>query len=111
MCVSRSLRKAPKELADRAPKGNEFHNLEPATEKQQSKCFLDFNKSKKIKYIVDFYTFCRFPFHISIFNLTENNKFLAYLKPIFLSYFLFFQESIKMREKKEQIKPMHCVCC
>ena len=28
-----TLRKDPKELADIAPKGNEFHNLGPATEK------------------------------------------------------------------------------
>ena len=34
-------RKAPQGLADLAPKGNEFHNLGQATERQVSKCFLD----------------------------------------------------------------------
>ena len=34
-CDLRILQKAPQELADLAYKGNEFHNLGPATEKQE----------------------------------------------------------------------------
>ena len=40
-CDLSSFRKASREFADLAPKGNEFHNLGPATEKQELKCFLD----------------------------------------------------------------------
>ena len=36
-----SLQIATKDFADLAPNGNEFHNLRPATAKQEWKCFLD----------------------------------------------------------------------
>ena len=36
-CDISSLLKAPKEFADLAPKGNDFHNLRSVTEKQESK--------------------------------------------------------------------------